>query len=145
MRSRDRDGDTGSSAPAAAAIPRLLVQGAGILGLLLVLGYLPTVRLAGDGALAAMLAGCGVSVLASLAGAVPIWRATRRAGGRPPQELLPAVLGSIVLRFAAALVLAVAVVLSGWFATEPMLVWLAISYLGLLVVDVRFARAHLGA
>ncbi len=128
-----------------AAVRQLLIQGAGILGILMLLGYLPTVRLAGEGAVAAMLAGCTVSVLASLAGAVPIWLATSRPGDRPAQELLPAMLGSIVLRIAAALVLAVAAVLSGWFVTKPMLVWVAISYIGLLVVDVRFAVAHLGA
>jgi hypothetical protein len=141
---RSQDGDAGPDAKAAAERPRLLVQAAGILGALLVLGYLPTVRLAGDGAVPAMLAGCALGVVASLVGAVPIWRATSRPGGRPPQELFPAMLGSIVLRFAAALVLAVAAVLTGWFATKPLLIWLAISYAGLLAVDVGYARAHLG-
>lgn len=142
---KSQDSDAGLDAKAPADGPRLLVQAAGILGALLALGYLPTVRLAGDGAVPAMLAGCALSVLASLAGAVPIWRATSRPGGRPPQELFPAMIGSIVLRFAAALVLAVAAVLSGWFATKPLLIWLVISYVGLLAVDVRYARAHLGA
>jgi|AP12_2_1047962.scaffolds.fasta_scaffold270852_1 hypothetical protein len=142
---KSRDVDVGPDAKAATARPRFLVQAAGILGVLLALGTLPTVRLAGKGAVPAMLAGCALSVLASLAGAVPIWRATNRPGGRPPQELLPAMLGSIVLRFAAALVLAVAAVLSGWFATKPLLIWLAISYAGLLAVDVRYARSRLGA
>ena len=121
--------------------PRFLAQAIGIVVGLLILGAWPTIRLAGEGAVPAMLAGCVLSLLASLAGAVPIWLVR----DKPPQETLPAMMGSIVLRLAAAMVLAIAAVLSGLFAVKPLLLWLAISYVGLLVADVRFAHAHLTA
>ncbi len=120
---------------------RFLAEAAGIVGGLLVLGYVPTVKAAGEAAVPAMLAGCGLSLMASLAGSVPIWRARKKS----PQETLPATMGSIVLRFAAAIALAVAAVMSRWFATKPLLIWMAISYVGLLVADVRYARAQLAA
>lgn len=120
---------------------RFLAQAAGIVGGLLVLGYLPTVRVAGEAAIPAMVAGGVLSLIASLAGSVPIWRARNKS----PQETLPSMLGSIVLRLAVAIVLAVAVVLCRWFATKPLLIWMAISYVGLLVADVHYARAQLAA
>ena len=112
-----------------------------MVAVLMLVGAWPTMRLAGEGSIAAMLAGCGLSLIASLAGSVPIWR----AWNKPPQETLPAMMGSIVLRFAAAFVLGIAAAATGWFATRPLLLWLAISYVGLLVADVRFARAQLDA
>lgn len=121
--------------------PRFLAEAAGILAGLMAVGYLPTVKLAGREAVPAMLAGCAVGLVASIAGALPILKVRRR----DPRETLPAVLGSITLRFAAAVALAAAAAMSGWLAVKPFLVWVAISYVGLLATDVRFARASLAA
>ena len=107
-----------------------------ILVSLLVLGALPTIRLTGKEGLWAMVMGCGVSLVGSAAGTVPLLMSR----GRTQVEALPSVLGSIVLRMAAVIALAAAVALSGLFATKPLLVWVAISHLGLLVADTIFAR-----
>jgi predicted membrane-bound spermidine synthase len=103
-------------------------------------------------ALAIAFAGAVVAAIAFPASGLPVaglvWGAVllglgavvaaRRIGwfDRRPRAWLLGVL--------AALVLAVAAVLTGWFATKPLLIWLAISYAGLLAVDVGYARAHLG-
>ncbi len=121
--------------------PRFMTEAVGIVAGLMAVGYLPTVRLGGQEAVPAMLTGCAVGLAASFLGALPVWKARQR----DPRETLPAVIGSITLRFAAAIALATAAVLSGGFATRPLLLWVAISYVGLLATDVRFARASLAA
>lgn len=118
-----------------------LARALAVIAGLLVLGYVPTVRLAGDGAVPAMLAGCGLSLVASLAGTVPIVLARQRTA----LEAMPSVIGSITLRIALVLALATAAALSGWFVNKPLLLWVAISHVGLLVVDTHFARTQLGA
>jgi hypothetical protein len=98
------------------------------------LGYVPTKRLAGDAGLAGMVAGCAASVLASLgAGLVAVQGVGADAAGR-----LKIVLASMLVRFGLALVLALAMVLSGYFERTPLLIWLAISYMALLVIDTWF-------
>lgn len=108
----------------------LLLAGA-IVALLLALGYLPTRRLAGEAGLAAMLAGCLVSFVASLAGAVPVLLARHRSH----VEMVPAALLATATRLGVAVVLAVAVVLSGLIAARPLLLWVVISHAGLLIAD----------
>ncbi len=118
---------------------RFLALAVATAGLLMALGYLPTLRWGGETAIPAMLAGCGLSLIASLVGAVPVlW-----ARGQPPMVAVPAAMGSMALRLALVLVMAVAAVLSGWFATKPLLIWVAISHPVLLVIDTWFARTQL--
>ena len=50
---------------------------------IIALGYLPTVRLAGRDAVWAMVAGCGASWLASCVGAIPVARAQARRSTQP--------------------------------------------------------------
>ena len=121
--------------------PRFMAETGGILAGLIAIGYLPTVRLAGDAAVPAMLAGCAVGLAASLAGA---WIVSK-ARERDARETLPVVLGSITARFGVAIALAVTAVLSGVFSAKPLVAWVAISYVALLATDVRFARASLAA
>lgn len=99
------------------------------------LGFVPTQRLGGAGALRAMAAGCVLGVLASAVGAVPIARA--RAGS--PGDRLTAGLASMGLRLLVLFALGFAAVLSGWFERRPLLIWTAIGYFAQLVVDTRYA------
>ena len=99
------------------------------------LGYVPTRRLGGDGALPAMIAGIAIGVIASGVGALPILLA-RRSGAAPSpvQGLL-----STAVRLAALVVLGVSAALSGAFATRPLIVWIALGYVAQLALDVRYA------
>lgn len=99
------------------------------------LGYVPTRRLGGDGALPAMGAGIAIGVIASALGALPILLA-RRSGAAPSpvQGLL-----STAIRLAVLIVLGVSVALSGAFAARPLLVWIALGYVAQLALDVRYA------
>jgi uncharacterized membrane protein len=99
------------------------------------LGYAPTRRLGGDGALPAMIAGLVIGLIASAVGAVPILLA-RRSGAAPSpvQGLL-----STAIRLAALVVLGVSAGLSGAFATRPLIVWIALGYAAQLALDVRYA------
>ena len=120
---------------------RYLLFLAALLGLSLVLlaiGYLPTLSLAGEAALPAMLLACGVSFVGSAVGGLPI--AMARAGG---MEGLKRFTASMVLRLLVVAALAGAVI---WFLgpeRKPFLLWLAISYLVLLAADTGFANAVL--
>jgi CDP-diglyceride synthetase len=99
------------------------------------LGYAPTRRLAGADGIPAMLAGCLIGALASLAGALPV---VFGRGPASPAAQLQATLLSMAVRFGVVLALGLAVALSGWFERGSLLIWIAISYLALLVVDTRF-------
>ena len=99
------------------------------------LGYAPTRRLGGDGALPAMVAGIAIGMIASAVGALPVLLA-RRSGAAPSpvQGLL-----STAIRLAALIVLGVSVALSGVLATRPLIVWIALGYAAQLALDVRYA------
>ena len=100
------------------------------------LGYLPTLRLGGEGALPAMIAGCAVGFLASLAGGVPVALARRSP---QPAVRSQALMASMAVRFGVVLALGLAAALSGLFERGPLLVWIAVSYMALLVVDTWYA------
>ena len=99
------------------------------------LGYMPTRRLAGSGAVPGMLAGCGISLIASLIGVVPIIAARCGSAAKIPQ----AILMSTIVRFLVVVILALSVALSGWFERAPLLLWVAISYILLLIADTLYA------
>jgi hypothetical protein len=87
-------------------------------------GFFPTRRLAGEPGVAAMLAGCGVAVLAGwIGGAVAC-----RQGGRGPEQI-NRLLAATALRLFAAVGLALAVALSGLVVLKPFLLWVALAYL----------------
>jgi hypothetical protein len=102
---------------------------------LALLGYAPTRRLGGEGALPAMIAGCAIGVVASAVGATAIARA-RRSGSAVP---LQGMLASLALRFVTVLVLGLVTGLSGWFETRPLLIWIALGYVAQLALDTRYA------
>ena len=103
--------------------------------IIVILGYVPTVRIAGSDAVAAMLAGCGASWLASCLAVAPL--AAVRV--QEQRQVAPAVLLSTGIRFIAVLVLVVPLTLSGWFEQTVLVVWVGISYLLLLLIDTAFA------
>jgi len=113
----------------------------GILTALLTLGYLPTMRLAGERGILAMVAGCGVSLASSVAGTMPFLLVR----GRSASEAVPVLLGSIALRLIAVLTLAGITAWVGLFANKPFLLWVAISHVSLLVADTLYARAEVRA
>ncbi len=101
---------------------------------LALIGWPPTRRLAGEGALSAMLAGVGVSLIASVAGGLPILVAELRRGSAAIRDPL----ASLAVRLLLALAGAIYVLLLGTVAKTPFLIWVGISYLLLLPVDVRY-------
>lgn len=101
------------------------------------IGWLPTVRRAGEGAAAGLLAGCAVSWLSCVSGAVLF---ARLRAGNVPASL--AELAKLGLRFAAVVlfgVLGAVLARRGYWPLRPMLVWIALSYLPLLGLDIGFA------
>lgn len=132
---------TPDQSPGGGGILRALALVALVAGAMIAIGYAPTKRVGGPEAVSAMLAGCAVSVIGSVAGMVPLavaWRASMRRTVR-------AVLMAMVFRFVVVLGLALSLGLSGWFARAPLLVWVAISYVVLLVVDTIHAVRFSGA
>ena len=99
------------------------------------LGALPTRRLGGEGALLAMVVGCGISALGSAVGGLPFALVPAAA----PEAAVTRALLAAVLRPTVVLGLGLAAALSGGFATAPLLAWLAVSYVLLLVLDTRYA------
>ena len=77
-----------------------------------------------------MLAGCGVSYLASLIGALPVIRSKRDS-----TQDITIFMGSMLLRMTSAAILTVVAILQGIFELKPLLLWVGISYLVLLPVD----------
>ncbi len=101
---------------------------------LAVLGWPPTRRLAGEGSLRAMLAGIAVSFAASIGGGLPILVAERRRGSAAIRDSLASLAARLLLVLAGALY----VLLLGAVAKAPFLIWVAISYLLLLPIDVGY-------
>ena len=125
---------TEARSPAAGYL-RFLIWATVVTAAVALLGYLPTQRLGGEGAIPAMLAGCVVGLLASLAGGAPVALGQRAGPAAAHQTMMLA----MAVRFVAALALGLAVALSGLFAVRPLLVWIAIAYVALLVVDTWYA------
>ena len=125
---------TDARSPAAEYL-RFLAWVAGAAVLIALVGALPTRRLGGEEAIPAMIAGCAIGALASAAGGIPFVR--RRATG--PAANLAAMMISMMLRLAVVIALGAVAVLSGGLEKTPLLLWIAISYVALLGVDVRYA------
>jgi hypothetical protein len=105
-----------------------------VFGLCLV-GFLPTRRLAGAEAIAAMMAGCAIGLLsAALAGWLLI-----AVGAETPDARMQRGFLAMIVRLAVVVVLGTAAVLSGEFARAPLLFWMATAYVALLPLEVRLA------
>lgn len=127
-------------ARAAGSYLRFLAWATGAIVAAALLGYLPTMRLAGEGALPSLIAGCAVALLASAIGAVPVARARNRPGAAGLEGPKVA-LSAMGLRLAAVVALGSAAGLSGRFETMPLVIWIAIGHAVLLIVDTRYALA----
>jgi len=119
-----------------------LLVGAG-LGTTIVLaglGYWPTIRIAGGQAVKPMLAGCLVSWISSCVGAIPLARGLAAGGTQPAL----AILYSTAFRFVTVLLLVVPLVLGSGLDRTAIVVWVALSYLVLLLVDTVFVVRMVG-
>jgi len=116
---------------------RFLGLTVGLVVALCAVGYLPTRRLAGPDAVGAMVAGCGISlVAAALAG----WLLTA-IGAETPEARMQRGFLAMVVRLAVVIVLGLAAALSGEFARAPLLFWMATAYVVLLPLEVKLAIA----
>ena len=99
------------------------------------IGWLPTRRLAGVEALAAMAAGCGISLVsAALAGGLLI-----AVPAETPEARMQRGFMAMVVRLAVVVVLGLAAALSGELARQPLLFWIGTAYVALLPLEVRLA------
>ena len=102
---------------------------------LCVIGVVPTRRLAGDEAVLAMVIGCAVSLIsAALAGLLLVMGTADMPEAKMQRSFL-----AMVTRLAVVIALGAAAVLSGKFATQPLLFWIATAYVALLPLEVRLA------
>ena len=96
---------------------------------------MPTRRLAGDDAVRAMIAGCAISfVSATLAGLLLVTGEARTPEARMQRSFL-----AMMVRLAVVVALGAAAALSGAFARQPLLFWIATAYVALLPLEVRLA------
>lgn len=114
---------------------RFLVSTAVIAIAMPLIGYVPTRRLGGDEAIPAMLVGCLVALLASLAGTVPVLLARDRS----PVDAVPAMMIAMGVRLGVAVVLGFAVAASGLVPAKPLLYWVVIAHAGLMIPDTHFS------
>lgn len=127
----------GRPSQAARTLPRFVVLSAAVAAVCAAIGWLPTVRLAGPDAAAGLLAGCAISWLACVSGAVLF---ERLVAAKVPGGL--AELAKLGVRFAAVVLfgaLGAVGARRGFWPLRPMLVWIALSYLPLLGLDIGFA------
>ena len=102
-------------------------------------GYAPTGARGGPDAVRAMVVGVGVSIVACLLGLVPV--VLKRRGDHVAMSR--AMMTGMTLRLMATILMVVALTLSGGIAVRPLLLWVAISYVLLLAVDVIGVATHL--
>ena len=103
------------------------------------LGYLPTRELAGGEAVDAMLAALVAVAVGSIVGGVPILIVQLSGRSKPTVALV-----AMAVRLLAVALVAAFLALVLELAVGPFLVWLALAYLALLVVDTRYAMTALG-
>jgi len=113
---------------------QLLLVLVGLTVALLLPGYVVTRKLGGPEAVAGMIWGCGLSLLASAAGGLP-----QILVSRSPQEAGTFALGSLAIRMGITLFGALVIALATDVPKTPFLLWVAASYLVFLVADVIFA------
>jgi hypothetical protein len=116
---------------------RFLGLAAAVVGVLFVLGFVPTRRLAGESAIEAMAAGCAIGLTsAALAGLLLVV-----VGAETPTARMQRAFLAMMVRLSVVVVMGLAAVLSGLFARMPLLFWLATTYVALLPLEVRLAIA----
>ncbi len=99
---------------------------------LVALGYWPTVRVGGTGAVGGLLAGVAVALVGAWAGSLP----TILYSSRPPQQHATGILLGLGVRFGVTVALMLVVWLGSGLPRRPLLLWVGIAQLVLLLVDV---------
>jgi hypothetical protein len=110
-------------------------------GLILV-GWAPTRRLGGEPAVGAMVLACLLCCVGSVVGSLPL--VLSRFFGGPAGATPVGFLASLAVRFSWVVGSAAVVALAGWAEPRPFLIWVGVSYLAFLVVDVWYALARRG-
>lgn len=105
-------------------------------------GWLPTARLGGEPATAALLAGCAVGLAGSALGAVPIVLALASSGGAKPHATAA---WAMALRAGGTLVGALVLALGTGLPRTALLAWVGLAYGALLVVEIRWTVRWLGS
>jgi|GEM_PF-639152 len=105
---------------------------------LVAVGLVPTRRFAGSEGYAAMFAGIAISWVACAVAVLPLV-----GMDRAPTPHIRLTL-STGLRFFFVVTLTGSLLLSGWFAMAPLLIWVGISYFVLLMIDAGFAMLRVG-
>jgi hypothetical protein len=109
-----------------------------VLAVAMGLGFVPTRRLAGDDAIPGMIAGCMISfAAAALAGGLLVAVHAETPTARLQRSGL-----AMAVRLVVVVALGLAAVLSGQFSRRPLLVWLALTYMVLLPLEVLLAVAN---
>jgi hypothetical protein len=109
-----------------------------IVAALVAIGLLPTRRLAGDTGPAAMFAGCAIGLIsAALAGGLLVG-----VPGDTPNARMQRALMAMFARLGVVVALGAAAVFSGLFARMPLLLWIAVTYVALLPLEVKLAVAE---
>lgn len=106
---------------------------AGLAVLLALAGAVPTTRLVGAAGAPAMLAGIAASLLATLAGSLPLALPLGES-----MVVANAVMLAAALRLGLVALFGVLLALSGRFATTPLLLWTALGYVVLLAAETLF-------
>ena len=114
---------------------RFLGMAVAVIAALCVVGIVPTRRLAGDEGVPGMFAGCAIGLIsAAFSGLLLV-----TVAGDSPEAKLKRSFMALVARFAVVVLLGAAAVLSGVFAISPLLLWIAITYVALLPLEVKIA------
>ena len=114
---------------------RFLTVAVAIVLVLCAIGWVPTRRLAGADAVAAMLAGCAISLISA---AVAGWLLIV-VGAETPEARMQRGFLAMVARLAVVVVLGMAAALSGELARQPLLFWIGTAYVALLPLEVKLA------
>jgi hypothetical protein len=117
---------------------RFLGLEAAIVAVLVVAGYLPTRRLAGETGPAALAAGCAIGLVsAALAGVLLVV-----LQGDTPNARMQRAFMAMFVRLAVVVVFGASAVFSGLFGRMPLLFWIAATYVALLPLEVKLAVAE---
>ena len=120
---------------AASKYARFLGLAVAIVVALCAVGVVPTRRLAGEDGVPGMFAGCAIGLMsAALAGLLLV----AIAGDTPEAQMKRSFL-AMTGRLAVVVALGAAAALSRMFPTQPLLLWIGISYVALLPLEVRLA------
>jgi len=109
---------------------------------LALVGWLPTARLGGEPAVAALLAGCAVGFAGSALGALPVVLALASGGAGKPHATAA---WAMALRAGGTLVGALVLALGTGLPRTPLLAWVGLAYGALLVVETRWTVRWLGS